>query len=874
MKIVHDVIATWKRFAALFTRRRRDRDVDDEVSFHLAMRQAEFERAGATPGDASLAARRQFGNVTSFKEQTRAMWRFPSFDSFMQDIRYALRSLIKTPGFSVVAVLVLAIGIGANTAMFSLVNAVLLGGLPYPDGNRLVVLIGNAQRATVERRGNSLPDHIDWRAKSTHFDDMAAYNSFTMTLLGIDEPERLMVEAVSPPYFTLLGASPAHGRTFREEEDQVPNRDYVVVLSDGLWRRHFGADPSIVNRTIQLSGRTYTVVGIMPPGFAAISDGAQLWIPFALAGYPPDNRSSRGFQTIARLKTGATIEQAQAEINVISAQLAAAYPASNDKRGVEISPLFVETFGQLQPFLLTLMAAVGFVLLIACMNVANLLISRSEARQREIAVRTALGAGPARLFRQLVTESLVLTFAGAAAGLALAYAAVKSLIAFSPVQLPSFVRPELNGAVLAFTIGVSLVGGLLLGLAPAMHSRIARLTDALKESARGSGSVRSGRMRAVLVVAEVAMAIVLFIGAGLMIRSGQKLAAVDPGFDPNGLLAVNVSIAPTVLSGSAMLERVRAVPGVASAALVSDVPLSGVESAVFYSAEGDATTDAQTAPRAYIHRVSADFFETLRLPLIRGRAFVDADSKPDSPAVIVSQNVVKRFWPGEDGIGKRIKLGGPSSQNPWLTIVGVVAESKYRNLPANSTNDPDLFFPALPRSPQSILIRASVDPAAIQPDVRAALRRGQPNLAVFGETTMAEQVAAQTAVSRFTTWILGLFASAALVLSAIGIYGVMSYLVAQRTREFGIRVALGASRGDVVRTVLGRGMILIGAGVLIGVAATAGLYQLFSSLLYEVTALDAASGLAIVALAGVAILACVIPAMRATRVDPVIALRN
>ena len=717
MKLVHDVIGVWHRLAALFGRGRRDRDLDDELAFHLAMRQAEHERDGAAPDAARLAARRQFGNVSSLKEQTADMWTFRSFESLVQDTRYAVRGLIRTPGFSVVAVVVLAIGIGANTAMFSLVDAMLLRGLPYPDADRLMVLIGNVQRATVERRGNSLPDHEDWRAKATCFDDMAAFSTTTISLLGIDEPERISVEAVSAPYFSLLGVSPVHGRTFREEEDAVPNRDFVAVLSDGLWRRRFGADPSIVNRTIQLGGQAYTVLGIMPPGFTGVSDTAELWLPFVLAGgYSPSNRGTRGFQTLARLKTGATIDEARAELGVISAQLAAAYPDTNDQRAVEVSPLSVETFGQLRPLVLTLMAAVSFVLLIACTNVASLLIERSETRQKEIAMRTALGAGPSRLFRQLLTESCVLTLAGAGAGLGLAYAVVKSLTAASPVQFPTFVQPALNVPVLAFTIGIALLGGILLGLAPAAHSRLSRLTEALKESARGgSGSVRSQRLRSTLVVAEVAMAIVLFVGAGLMIRSGQKLAAIDPGFDPTGVLVVNVSTprqpappAPTpapgqppappppfVLTGQALLERVRALPGVVSVALASDAPLAGNSSATFYTAEGDTTSDTQTLPRAYWHRVSPMFFETLRLPVTAGRAFADADLTPDSPAVIVSDNVVRRFWPNEDPIGKRIKLGGPTSTDPWLTIVGTVGETKYRGLPGNPTNDPDLYLPAL-----------------------------------------------------------------------------------------------------------------------------------------------------------------------------------
>ena len=883
------LLAVWHRLVALVRGRRLTREIDEELAFHLAMSESDRRRAGEA--DAARRARRQFGNVAVLREQVRDMWTFPSFDSFVRDVRYALRALRKSPGFSVVALLVLAIGIGANTAMFTLVDAMFLRGLPYPDADRLVVLIGNVQRTAVERRGNSYPDHVDWRAKSSSFEEVAAYTTGTTTLFGSEEPERIPIEMVSAPYFQILGVPPAQGRTFTAREDEVPNRDFVVVLSDGLWKRRFGGDPAVLHTTILLGTRRFTVVGIMPPGFSGVSDTAQLWMPFMTSGVPVDQRGSRGFQSVARLKRSVSIEAASADLAVISKQLEVAYPASNDKRGVEVTPLSSLTYGQLEPAVQTLMWAVSFVLLIACVNVANLLIGRSEVRQKEIALRTALGAGRTRLIRQLVTESLVLTLLGAAGGLALAYATVGAIIASSPVPFPTFVQPGLNLSVILFTVTIALLCGLVVGLAPALHARVTRLTEALRESARGSGGARSQRLRAWLVTGEVALAIVLLIGASLMIRSVQKLTAIDPGFNPAGVLSLTAAIplqppaagAPPpgpgqppplpILSGRELIERVKAVPGVVSVSLASDIPLGSGGAAIFYSAEGDSTADAQTMPRAYVHRVSSEFFKVLEVPIIAGRTFDPSESTPENTSVIVSENVVRRFWPGQDPLGKRLRQGGPTSTAPWLTIVGVVGEMKYRGLPQNPTPDPDLYFPALPRAGQSVLVRTSVDPASVIAPVRNAIRAGYPDIVVYNVSTLDALVGAQTSTSRFTTWVLSLFAGVALLLSMVGIYGVMSYLVSQRTREFGIRLALGAGRRGLVGVVFRQGAQMIGIGLVAGIALSVLLVRLLGTQVFDLTLADAAPVIAVGLLVGVALIACALPAWRATRVDPVTALR-
>jgi putative ABC transport system permease protein len=895
--VIQQLLAIWHRLAALVRRRRLERDLDDEVAFHLAMREADYRRAGFSDAGARDEARRRFGNVAYLKEQTRDMWIFPSFENLRHDVRYALRTLRKSPGFTLVAVFALAVGIGGNTAIFSLMDAVRLQALPYRNPDRLMVLWGNVVRTKVERRGASYPDYLDWKAQATTFDGVAAFDNFSAILALGDEPERITVEMVSPQYFPLLGVNAALGRTFLEEEDGATNAN-AFLLGDALWKRRFGGDPQVVGRAVRLGARSFTIVGVMPAGFTGLTDTAEGWMPFVTAAGGPaavGERGSRGFQVLGRLKPGVTPAQAQTDLDAVSRRLEAAYPDTNSKRAVEVSPLDAETFGPLRPALRTLMAAVIFVLLIACANVANLLIARSEARQREIALRTALGAGWPRLLGQLVTEGCVLTGLGAVVGVLLAQAAMRALVATSPVTFPSFVAPQVNLRVMLFTIAVSLAGGLLLGLAPAVHARIARLAEALKDSSRGSDGRRATRMRSALVVAEVSLAVVLLVGAGLMIRTVRNLVTLNPGFDPGSVLSLRISIPrgvppaaqspaspaaapqtppPLVASARVVLDRVKAVPGVASASLVSDVPLSGGGAAIFYTAEGQPPVDAQNVPRAYVHRVTPDFFATMRVPVKAGRSFNENEIAPESTAVVVSERVVTRFWPGQDPIGKRIKQGGLTNKSPWLSIVGVVGEMKYRGLPDNPTPDPDLYFPFIDRAQQvSLVVRTSAPPASLAPSVRAAVRSVDSTITIFDVTPLDELVGQQTAQSRFTMWLMGIFAACALMLAVVGIYGVMSYLVTQRTREIGIRLALGAGGPDILRLVVGNGARMIGAGIVIGVAAAFVLQRLVSTLLFGVTAADASSLFAVALLAAIALAACYLPALRATRVSPLNALR-
>jgi predicted permease len=871
----------WQRIKAIILRRRLERDLDDELAFHLAMREAEQIGAGRTAERARTEARRLFGNVTHYREQTRDAWTFPAFESLRQDVRFALRTLRKSPGFTVVVVLALAIGIGGNMAIFSLLDAARSRALPYKDPDALVQLAGNVMRATLERRGTSYPDFVDWRERSRSFEDMAAFDTRTTTVSGTEAAERVLVEFVSSPYFSLLGIQSARGRTFTADEDRVATPAFVTILSEAFWRRRFGADPGIVGSAVLLDGRPFTIIGVMPPGFKGLSDAAELWAPFALFRPPAAlvNRVNRGSDALARLKPGVTIASAQAEMDAISRRLEQAYPDTNAGRGVAVIPLETALFGAMRPALQMLMAAIAFVLLIACANVANLLLARSEARRREIAVRTALGAGRRRLFRQLVTESCVLTALGAGAGLLVAIITVNVLVTSSPVTFPSFLTPELDARVAAFTVVVSLVCGILVGLVPGWQAHSIDLNNALKDTARGSEGPRAHRLRSGLVVAELSLAVVLLVGAGLMIRSVRNLISLDPGFNPESVLTLRVSVprvdnAPVVRGGT-LLERIRAVPGVVAAAIGTELPLDGNASAGQYSAEGMAATSADSTPRIYNHRVSPEFFETLRIALLAGRTFTAAELTPKSQVVIVSERVVKRFWPGQDPIGKRIKLGTLASPAPWLSIVGVVADIKYRGLPDNPTSDPDVYLPFVDGNAQfGLAIRASVPPSSLAAQLRALVRSSDASVPVYQVATMDELIGGQTAQSRFTTWLMTVFAGIALVLAAIGIYGVMSYHVTQRTREIGIRLTLGAAGSDILRLVVGNGARLIAIGIGIGITAAFALQRLIASLLFGVTAADAVSVIAVAVLAGVALLACYVPAARAARVDPLHALRH
>jgi putative ABC transport system permease protein len=811
--------------------------------------------------------------------------------TLLQDLRYGARMLAKKPGFTLVAILTLSLGIGANTAIFTVINAALLRPLPYEDAERLVVIATTMRRETVEVRSASYPDFVDWRDQNTVFERVAAHEETSFTLTGDAGPERVNGELASADYFPLLRVRAAMGRTFLPEEDRAPDMHRVALVGYGLWQRRFGGVPGLLGQTIRLNDGDYTVVGIMPEDFRGVSDGAEIWLPMMMvSSIRPasqlQQRNQRWLSTIARLKPGVTLAQAQAEMDAIMRPLEQAYPNSNRNRGARVTPLHEQFFGGLQLTLWILLGAVGCVLLVACANVANLQLQRAAGRAPEMAVRLALGAPPGRLIRQLLTESLLLAVIGSAFGILIALWSVDFLVKLSPVTFPNFVKLSIDARVLGFSLLISVLTGALSGLAPALHAVRPVLNETLKAGGRNA-SVGLGRNRLLgsMVVSEIALALTLLIGAGLMIRSLQRLQAVDPGFDVERLLTMRVSLPSQwypqdrIIAFSQQLrERLQSLPGAQSVTLASDLPLSGSTSAGPIELEGRHEAPAGGEFRMYRHRVTPGFFSTLGIPLIKGRDFT-ADDHPQAPGiVIISESMARRYWPNEDPIGKRLREDsrGAPIPAPWLSIVGVVGEVKYRGLPQNPNADPDVYFP-LPQRPIGNLflaVRTGVDPNSLIAAVRGVLQKLDPNLPAYEVTTMAERVADQTTRSRFSAWLLSVFGALALALAAIGIYSVMAYAVEQRSREIGVRVAMGARASDVLKMVIGQGMRLALAGVALGLGAALALTQLMKRLLFGVGAADPLTyGAIALLLTLVALLACWIPARRATKVDPMVVLR-
>jgi putative ABC transport system permease protein len=866
-------------------RRRQDKELEEEIQTHLNMAIQDRMDRGEPAEQAKNSVLREFGNVSLVKEVTRDMWGWRSLEQLAQDLRFGARMLLKRPGFALVAIITLALGIGANTAIFSVINTVLLEPLPYKDPGRLVMVWEDDTTAGFARNTPAPANFVDWRDQSQSFEGMAATHRISVNLTGEGEPERIDGRRVSANLFDLLGVEPYAGRTFLAEEDQ-PGQSRVAILSYGLWQRRFGSDLEIIGRTITLNSVSVTVVGIMPPQFQFPSPQDELWIPIAFSPQESARRNGHYLEVVARTRPGVTIKQARAEMETIAARLQQQYPDSNAGVSAAVVPLHEQVVGDIKPALFVLMGAVGFVLLIACANVANLLLARAAVRQKEIAIRLALGAGRFRLIRQFLTESILLASIGGVAGLLLALWGVNLLKAFIPESIAQARAITIDAKVLIFTLLVSVLTGLIFGLAPATQASNFNLSETLKEGGRDSAAgSRGNRVRGLLVIVEVAVSLILLIGAGLLINSFLRLRSVDPGFRSENLLTMGMVLTPQKYPDQArrsafytdLIGRIEALPGVQSAAVTNWIPLVFQGDNIGISIEGRPDSGPSQRPTVVTRVTSPHYFTTMGIELLRGRQFGQQDAADSPPVVIISETMARRFWPGEDPIGKRITSGEPTSADPndWLTVIGVVND--VRQFELNADPRPQMYLSYTQAgffAPRFLVVRTKGEPLSLASTVRAALWEIDKDQPVSNIRTMEDVLSGSIARQRFSMLLLGIFAVLALVLAAVGIYGVMSYSVAQRTREIGIRMALGAQRRDVLKLVISQGMKLAIAGVTAGLAGAFLLTRLIESLLFGVSANDPVTFILIAfLLTGVALLACYVPARRATRVDQIIALR-
>ncbi|HJQ33856.1 MAG TPA: ABC transporter permease [Pyrinomonadaceae bacterium] len=809
--------------------------------------------------------------------------------TFWQDVKYAARVLRKSPGFTAVALLAVALGVGANTAIFSVVNAVLLKPLNYKDAGELVLINHNYPKLDL-KASVSAPGYAYYRDNAKSFSNVAAGTGWAVNLTGEGEPERLQGIAVTPNMFQTLGIEPAQGRTFTPEEGQ-PGANKAVVLADNFWRRRFGGVP-VVGKNVMLNGEPYTVVGVMPPGFQFGREWAgQAPDIYGPLGFTPQQLdpntglTNENLGVVARLKPGVKAEQAQAELSSMAADLRRQYMPGADESnwGLLLTRFDEFVVGGIRKALLVLLGAVAFVLLIACANVANLMLARAAVRQKEIAVRSALGASRWRVARQLLTESVLLSVTGGAGGLLLAMWGVDLLLKLDDTQIPRAAEVGLDSNVLLFTLGISILTGVIFGLAPAFQTSNVNLHDTLKEGGRSGRSALSGSVRNVLVAVEIAFAVVLLVGAGLLIRSFMRLQQVDPGFQPRGVLAMLVSLPPNKYSDQArratfdrqLLEQLRALPGVKSAATNTSLPMSGWNQSGSFRIEGRTVAPNESAPHGARWMPSEDYFQTMGIPLIKGRYF-DARDTADAPGVaVIDETLARKYWPDEDPVGKRITFEGGQQQPRWREVVGVVAHVRNEGLEGESRGQ--YYVPYAQRANNTdvfVVLRTDGDPSSLAPAVRGAIASVDRDLPVYRVTTMEKMVSDSLSQRRFSMFLFGVFAALALALAVVGLYGVMSYGVAQRTHEIGLRMALGAQRGDVLRMVVGQGMLVVAVGLGVGLVAAFGLTRVMSSLLFGVSSADPLTyaGIAVL-LAAVALLASYIPARRATKVDPMVALR-
>ena len=866
-----------------------DRRLRAEIDHHIALQTAENIRAGLPAAEARRQAMLKFGAVASVAEDYRAERRFPSIDSFLQDLHHALRTLRQSPGFAALAILTLALGIGANTALFSVINGVLLNPLPYPQSDQLAAVYGTTPG--VYRGPITYLNFLDWQRENRTLSSMALYRYQDYSLTGHGEGERVSGFMVSANFFSTLGVQPVLGRTFRADDDRVGAAP-VVILGGGFWRRRFGASPQILGNILALNGASYTVIGVIPARFNFYGQLRDVYTPIGQWSDPSfrDRRIDMSAHAIGRIKPGVTLVQAQADMDSVARNLAAAYPEANKNVGITLVSMKQDLVGKVQPFLIVLLAAVGFLLLIACANVANLLLARSMLRSREFAVRAALGASHSRIVRQLLTESIFLAGCGGAMGLLLAFAGTTMVLRTLPAALPRANEISLDSRVLLFTFALSLITGVLFGLAPALRTSRVNLQEILKESGRGSSGSRH-RLQGIFVAVQVGTALVLLIGAGLMIRSLAALWRVDPGFDPSHAITFNLAMPSSAATTSAQTrarlrlfdDKMSAIPGVEAVSVtLGSRPMIHDSSLPFWIEGQPKPANIQDMHQAMFYLVESGFQRSMGVKLERGRFITDEDNE-NAPLVIDIDDVFARaYFPNENPVGQHIHL---ALFNVEAEIVGVVAHVKQWGLGADPKSAieaqfdypfvqlPEKIMPLVADS-VAVVLRTKGDPEAVMAPVRRAVAEIDPREVVYSVQTLDQVLANSLAARRFSMILLGIFAALALLLACVGIYGVISYLVGQRTHEIGVRVALGAQPADVMRLVVGGGAKMALTGVAIGIAVALALTRLMAGELFGVTAHDPLTFFVVAfVLIVVALLASYIPARRAMRVDPITALR-
>ncbi len=809
------------------------------------------------------------------------------------DAAYGARVLARKPWLTAVTVLVLALGIGANSAIFSLVNAVLIQPLPYEDPHELVFVWESVKRAGVEKRAASSPDFLDWKKQNRSFDQLSGFFNLTLTLSQEDSVERVPAEMVSAAYFDMLKAKVVRGRTFTDAED-TPGLANVVVLSHSLWQGRFGGDPGLVGRTVRLNGELFTVVGVLEAPFAGVTGKAQAWVP--MMAYPAcvpellrydlrQRRDVRWHGVIGRLRNGTSLEAAHAEMESIARGLAASFPETNKGYGALLVPMAEQIFGEIKPVLVLLLGAVVCVLLIACSNLASLLLASASSRRREMAIRLSVGAPRGRLVRQLLTESTLLALLGGLLGLLMTAWTVHLLVALLATEIPNYLRIEVDARVLAFTLGLSVLTGLAIGLLPALRFSRTDLSLLLKEeSASTSGGRRGNRSRNILMVAEVALTLLLLVGAGLLIKSFQQMQAFDPGFAVKDRIAMRINLpagedsaSRSVQFGEQLLANVRALPGVQSAGLTSDIPLDDRDISGGIVIEGHTPPDGEEGVRVYRHVVSPDFFKTMGVSLLQGREFTWEDRVGMPGVVIVSERLASRYWPGRSPLGKRLKVGRLRSPEPWLSVVGVAPEIHYRSLLDDPDGDPDLYLPMAQNATtaMALMVSSQGETKALSESLRQEVRRMNPEVPVYDIATLEQRVAKSTANARFGSVLMGILAAGALALASLGLYGLISYSVTQRARELGIRAALGANGKQIRGLVIREGLQLMAIGMSIGLALSLLLTRVMSGVLYNVSFLDPVVFIASpCVLLLTAVVASYFPARRASRIDPLKVLRT